>query len=86
MLTKSLVAVNGLRNYGLRLRGRVTVCVGKAYGRAGSVLDCLAVGRTYGVAVGVLGCYGCGRGCEVARFGRVARVAGFVVGFCVVPE
>ena len=86
MRTKALVGVNVLRLYGLRSRGRVTVCVGIADGRTGGVLDCLAVGRAYVVAVGVWSGYGCGLGCKVARFGCVARVAGFVVGFGKVSE
>ena len=52
---KSLAAVNGLRLYVFRSRGRVTVCVGKADGRAGCVFNGYAIACADVVAVCVWG-------------------------------
>ena len=59
MFAKSLVGVNGLRPYVFRMRGRVTVCVGEAYGLPGFVVNPYAVGGVDRLAVAALA-YGIG--------------------------
>ena len=89
MLTKSLVALYGLRLYVFRSRGRVTVCVSKADWLPGTVLDWYAIARADLVAVGALVrvcSQGRGLGCNIARFVIFGRVVCVVVGFCEVPE
>ena len=89
MRTKSLVAMYVLRFYVFRSRGRVTVCVGKADGLPGCILDWYAIGRADLVAVGALlriGSKGRGLGCNVISFVIFGRVVCVGVGFGEVPE
>ena len=89
MFTKALVGLYVLRLYVFRSRGRVTVCVGKADGLPGCVLDWHTIACADLVAVGALlwiGSRGRSIGCDVARFVIFGCVVCVVVGFGKMPE